>query len=181
MLGASGGVGTAAIEIGKVLGAKIIAAAGSDDKLKMLKDTYAVDHTINYKSGSLKDQVRDVTNGQGADVIYDAVGGDLFEQSLRSINWEGRLLVVGFAGGTIPQAKANLILLKGCSVVGVFWGAFAARDPKQNQENFATLLKWFEEKKLRPHISHRFPLARAAEALHAIIDRKVVGKAVLTV
>lgn len=181
VLGASGGVGTAAIEIGKVLGAKIIAAAGSDDKLKMLKDAYGVEHTINYKSGSLKDQVRDVTNGQGADVIYDAVGGDLFEQSLRSINSEGRLLVVGFAGGTIPQAKANLILLKGCSVVGVFWGAFAARDPKTNQENFATLLKWYEEKKLRPHISHRFPLARAAEALQAIIDRKVVGKAVLTV
>lgn len=181
VLGATGGVGTAAVEIGKVLGAKIIAAGGSDEKLAVIKEKYGVDHVVNYRSGPpLKDQVKAITGGVGADVIYDAVGGDLFEQSLRCINWDGRLLVVGFAGGTIPQAKANLILLKGCSVVGVFWGAFTAREPETNRKNFAELFRWFEEGKLHPYISHRFPLARAAEALQAIVDRRVVGKAVIT-
>lgn len=181
VLGATGGVGTAAVEIGKVLGAKVIAAGGSDDKLAVVKEKYGVEHVVNYRSASLKDQVKALTSGAGADVIYDAVGGDLFEQSLRSINWDGRLLVVGFAGGTIPQAKANLILLKGCSVVGVFWGAFTAREPETNRKNFAELFRWYEEGKLRPHISHRFPLARAAEALTAIVNRQVVGKAIITI
>jgi NADPH2:quinone reductase len=179
VLGATGGVGTAAIEIGKVLGAKIIAAGGSDEKLAVVKEKFGVEHVVNYQSSSLKDQVKGLTSGAGADVIYDAVGGDLFEQSLRCINWDGRLLVVGFAGGTIPQAKANLILLKGCSVVGVFWGAFTAREPETNRRNFAELFGWFEQGKLRPHISHRFPLARAADALAAIVNRQVVGKAVI--
>lgn len=182
VLGATGGVGTAAVEIGMLLGATVIAAGGSDEKLASVQKQYGVPHVVNYKDGPpLKDQVKSLTSGAGADVVYDAVGGDLFEQSLRSIAWDGRLLVVGFAGGTIPQAKANLILLKGCSVVGVFWGAFAARDPKTNAENFAQLFRWFEEGKLHPAISHRFPLEKAAEALQAIVDRKVVGKAILTV
>jgi NADPH2:quinone reductase len=181
VLGATGGVGTAAVEIGKILGAKVIAAGGSDEKLAVVKETYGVDHVVNYRTGApLKDQVKSLTAGAGADVIYDAVGGDLFEQALRCINWDGRLLVVGFAGGTIPQAKANLILLKGCSVVGVFWGAFTAREPDTNRKNFAELFRWYEEGKLRPHISHRFPLERAAEALNAIVERKVVGKAIVT-
>jgi len=173
-------VGTAAIEIGKILGATIIAAGGSDEKLAIVKEKYGVDHVVNYRSASLKDQVKALTGGVGADVIYDAVGGDLFEQSLRCINWDGRLLVVGFASGTIPQAKANLVLLKGCSIVGVFWGAFTAREPETNRKNFAELFRWHEEGKLRPHISHRFPLARAAEALDAIVNRQVIGKAVIT-
>lgn len=181
VLGATGGVGTAAIEIGRLLGAKIIAAGGDDTKLDVVKRQYGVEHLVNYRSGSLKDQVKTLTNGQGADVIYDAVGGDLFEQSLRSINWDGRLLVVGFASGTIPQAKANLVLLKGCAIVGVFWGAFTAREPAVNRQNFAQLFRWHDEGKLKPHISHRFPLARAADALAAIVNREVVGKAILTV
>jgi NADPH:quinone reductase len=181
VLGATGGVGTAAVEIGKVLGAKVIAAGGSDEKLAVVKEKYGVEHVVNYRSASLKDQVKALTSGAGADVIYDAVGGDLFEQSLRSINWDGRLLVVGFAGGTIPQAKANLILLKGCSVVGVFWGAFTAREPETNRKNFAELFRWYEEGKLHPHISHRFPLARAADALTAIMNRQVVGKAIIMI
>lgn len=182
VIGATGGVGTAAVEIGKLLGAKVIAAGGNDAKLAAVKETYGIPHVVNYASGApLKDQVKELTSGAGADVIYDAVGGDLFEQALRSINWDGRLLVVGFAGGTIPAAKANLILLKGCSVVGVFWGAFTAREPETNRENFAQLFRWFAEGKLHPHVSHRFPLAKAGAALAAIVNREVVGKAILTV
>lgn len=181
VLGASGGVGTAAVEIGKLLGAKVIAAGGSDEKLAALKKQYGVDHVVNYRTGSLRDQVKSLTGGAGADVVYDAVGGDLFEQSLRSINWDGRLLVVGFASGTIPQAKANLVLLKGCSIVGVFWGAFTARDPETNRANFEQLFRWYEEGRLHPMISHRFPLEKAADALAAITNREVVGKAILTV
>jgi NADPH2:quinone reductase len=147
-----------------------------------VKEAYGVDHVVNYASGKpLKDQVKELTGGAGADVIYDAVGGDLFEQSLRSINWDGRLLVVGFAGGTIPQAKANLVLLKGCSIVGVFWGAFTAREPELNRKNFEQLFRWFSEGKLKPLVSHRFPLEKAADALEAIMKREIVGKAVLTV
>jgi len=182
VLGATGGVGTAALEIGKLLGAKIIAAGGSDQKLEVVRAKYGVDHVVNYRSGtSLKDQMKALTSGAGADVIYDAVGGDLFEQGLRSIAWDGRLLVVGFASGTIPQAKANLILLKSCSVVGVFWGAFSMREPETNRANFEQLFKWYEEGKLHPSISHRFPLAKASDALNALINREVVGKAILTI
>ena len=180
--GATGGVGTAAIEIGLCLGAKIIASGGKADKLAKLREIYGIEHTVDTLADApIKEKVKALTGGAGADVIYDAVGGELFEQSLRCIAWDGRLLVVGFAGGTIPQAKANLVLLKGCSIVGVFWGAFTAREPAQNRENFDQLFAWYEEGKLRPHISHRFPLERAAEALQALIHREVVGKAVLTV
>jgi NADPH2:quinone reductase len=181
VLGATGGVGTAAIEIGKLLGATVIAAGGNDEKLAAVKERYGVDHVVNYATGSLKDQIKTITGGNGANVIYDAVGGDLFEQSLRSIAWDGRLLVVGFAGGTIPQAKANLVLLKGCAIVGVFWGAFTGREPETNRANFEQLFRWFEAGKLAPSISHRFPLARAADALEALVRREVVGKAILTV
>jgi len=181
VLGATGGVGTAAAEIGKLLGARVILAGGSDEKLARVSQEYGIPDVINYKTKSLKDEVKSLTGGAGADVIYDAVGGELFEQSLRCINWDGRLLVVGFAGGTIPSAKANLILLKGCSVIGVFWGGFTARDPWTNQANFAQLFRWHEEGKLHPLISHRFPLAQAKDALHAIMNREVVGKAILTV
>lgn len=182
VLGATGGVGTAAVELGKILGARVIAAGGNDEKLAAVAKRYGVDHVVNYSKGPpLKDQVKDLTGGAGADVIYDAVGGDLFEQSLRCINWDGRLLVVGFAGGTIPQVKANLVLLKGCSVVGVFWGAFTAREPEASAKNFADLFRLYEEGKIRPMISHRFPLEKASDALRAILERKVVGKAVLLV
>jgi len=182
VLGATGGVGTAAVEIGRLLGAKVIAAGGNDQKLAAIKEKYGISHVVNYASGApFKDQVKELTGGVGVDVVYDAVGGDLFEQSLRSMNWDGRLLVVGFAGGTIPAAKANLILLKGCAVVGVFWGAFTAREPDKNRENFAQLFRWFEEGKLHPLVSHRFPLSKAGDALTAIVNREIVGKAILTV
>ena len=177
--GAAGGVGTAAVEIGKLLGAKVIATGGDDKKLAVLTDKYKVDHVVNYRTEPWKDRVKAITGGGGADVIYDPVGGDVFEQSLRCISWDGRLLVVGFASGQIPSAKANLVLLKGCAIVGVFWGAFAAREPAKNAENFAHLFRWHEEGQLRPHISHRFPLERAADALNAVVNREVIGKAVL--
>jgi NADPH2:quinone reductase len=167
--GATGGVGTAAVEIGKVLGAKVIATGGDAEKLERLKALYDVDHVVSTRSDApLKDQIKALTDGAGADVIYDAVGGPIFEQSLRCINWKGRLLVVGFASGTIPSAPANLMLLKGCSVVGVFWGAFAAREPEVNAANFRALFDWYTQGKLEPHISHRFALEDAKDALAAI-------------
>jgi NADPH2:quinone reductase len=181
VLGATGGVGTAAVEIGKLLGARVIAAGGSDDKLAAIQAQYGVDHVVNYTTSPLKDQIKQLTSGAGADVIYDAVGGDLFDQSLRSINWDGRLLVVGFASGRIPEAKANLVLLKGCSIVGVFWGAFTAREPETNKQNFAQLFRWFDEGKLKPVISKRYPLEKGGEALRAIVNREIVGKAVITI
>lgn len=180
--GASGGVGTAAIEVGLAMGAKIVATGGSDDKLAVLREAYGIEHTINYATEpKLKDAVKKATRGRGANVIFDPVGGEVFEQSLRCIDWDGRLLVVGFAGGTIPAAKANLILLKGCSVVGVFWGAYATKEPEGNAKNFAQLFAWFDEGKLKPRISHRFGLAEGGKAIQALLDRKVVGKAVVNV
>jgi len=179
--GATGGVGSSAVEVGKNLGARIVATGGDDRKLARLAELYGVEHLVNYRTNpDWKETVKAITDG-GADVIYDPVGGDVFDQSLRCIAWNGRLLVIGFAGGTIPSAKANLILLKGCAVVGVFWGGFAAREPETNRRNFALLFDWWKAGKLKPAISHRFPLAKAAEALGALARREVVGKAVLEV
>lgn len=179
--GAAGGIGTAAIDIGQCLGARIIATGGNDDKLQAIGQHYGVEHLVNYVSDpDWKDRVKTLTNGQGADVICDPVGGHVFEQSLRCINWEGRLLVIGFTSGTIPKARANLILLKGCSVVGVFWGAFVNRDPTANRANFEQLFAWYEADRLRPLIGRTFPLEQAASALHVVARREVVGKIVLT-
>jgi NADPH:quinone reductase len=177
--GAGGGVGLAAVEIGKAMGARVIATAGSPEKLKVVAD-HGADEVIDYSDG-FRERVRELTDGKGADVIYDPVGGDVFDQSLRCINWGGRLLVVGFASGRIPEAPANLALLKGCSIVGVFWGAWLQRDPAGNAKNFEQLFAWLAEGRLRPHISHRFPLARAAEAINALAERKVIGKAIVEV
>ncbi len=179
--GASGGVGTAAIDIARNFGAKIIATGGSDEKLARLKQHYGIEHVINYRTEpNWKDTVKELTGGKGADVVYDAVGGDVLEASLRCINWNGRLLVIGFAGGEIPKVPANLVLLKNCSLVGVFWGAFTGREPETNRKNFATMFAWYEAKKLAPIVSQRFPLERAKDAMHAIIAREVVGKCVIT-
>ena len=179
--GAAGGIGTAAIDIGQCLGARIIATGGNDDKLQAVGQHYKVAHLVNYVSDpDWKDRVKTLTNGQGADIIFDPVGGDVFEQSLRCINWEGRLLVVGFTSGTIPKARANLILLKGCSVVGVFWGDFVNRDPTANRANFEQLFTWYEAGYLRPLIDRTFPLEQAATALQVVARREVVGKIVLT-
>jgi NADPH2:quinone reductase len=179
VLGAAGGVGLATVELGKVMGARVIAAAGSAEKLAAAKAAGA-DECINYQNGSLKDQVKALTDDRGADVIYDPVGGDLFDQSMRCINWGGRLLVVGFASGRIPQLPANLALLKGCSVVGVFWGEFRRRQPRENRANFEDLFRWHAEGKLKPHISKTYPLEAAGQALTAMEQRSVVGKVVLT-
>jgi NADPH:quinone reductase len=180
VLGASGGVGLAAVEIGKAMGAKVIAAASSAEKLEIAKAAGA-DELINYSESSLKDEVKRLTGGQGADVIYDPVGGDLFDQAIRSIAWNGRLLVVGFASGRIPELPVNLALLKGAAVVGVFWGAFAQRQPQDNAANFQQLFAWFSEGKVKPLVSQTFPLEQAAEAINTLGQRKAVGKVVVQV
>ncbi|MFV3304896.1 NADPH:quinone oxidoreductase family protein [Pseudomonas sp. NY15181] len=180
VLGASGGVGLAAVEIGKAMGAKVIAAASSDAKLEVAKAAGA-DVLINYSEGSLKDKLKEITGGQGVDVIYDPVGGDLFEEAFRSIAWNGRMLVVGFASGTIPSLPANLTLLKGASLVGVFWGSFAQRQPQDNAANFQQLFAWFAEGKIKPLVSQTYPLEKAADAINHLGQRKAVGKVVVTV
>ncbi|WP_122553260.1 NADPH:quinone oxidoreductase family protein [Pseudomonas viridiflava] len=180
VLGASGGVGLAAVEIGKALGARVIAAASSAEKLEVAKNAGA-DELINYTDTSLKDEIKRLTNGNGADVIYDPVGGDLFDQAIRAIAWNGRLLVVGFASGRIPELPVNLALLKGASVVGVFWGSFAQRQPQDNAANFKQLFAWFEEGKLKPLVSQVYPLERAGEAIDALGGRRAVGKVVVSI
>lgn len=180
VLGASGGVGLAAVEIGKAMGARVIAAASSAEKLEVARAAGA-DELINYSEVSLKDAVKELTKGQGADVIYDPVGGDLFDQAVRSINWKGRLLVVGFASGRIPEFPVNLALLKGSSIVGVFWGSFAAREPQTNRENFEALFAWFTEGKLKPLVSEKFRLDQYEDALNILTSRKAVGKVVVQV
>ncbi|MES2817461.1 MAG: NADPH:quinone oxidoreductase family protein [Pseudomonadota bacterium] len=180
VLGASGGVGLAAVEIGKAMGARVIAAASSAEKLDVAKAAGA-DELINYSESNLKDEVKRLTGGQGADVIYDPVGGDLFDAAIRSIAWNGRLLVVGFASGRIPELPVNLTLLKGAAVVGVFWGAFAQRQPQDNAANFQQLFAWHAEGKVKPLVSQLFPLAQAAEAINTLGQRKAVGKVVVQV
>jgi NADPH2:quinone reductase len=180
VLGAAGGVGLAAVELGTVIGANVIAAASSKEKLELCQD-YGASMTINYASEDLKTRVRDLTGGTGADVVYDPVGGPYSEAALRSTAWNGRFLVIGFAAGDIPKIPLNLPLLKGCSVVGVFWGAFAAREPERHQQNIAELLRLWKEGKLRPHVSSIYPLDRAAEAIRELADRKAKGKVVVAV
>jgi NADPH2:quinone reductase len=179
--GAAGGVGTAALDIGRNLGARLIATGGSDDKLERIARHYGVEHVINYRTQpNWKDKVKELTLAQGADVIYDAVGGDILENSLRCVSWNGRVLVIGFAGGEIPKVPANLVLLKNASLVGVFWGAWVSREPEVNRKNFATMFAWHEAGKLKPMVSHTFPLAQAKDALNAIVQREVVGKCIIT-
>jgi NADPH2:quinone reductase len=179
VLGAAGGVGLTAVELGKLMGAHVIAAASSQEKLDLCR-RYGADHVINYSVESIKERTKELTGGNGADVIYDPVGGDAFDQAMRSIAWKGRLLVVGFTSGRIPEVPANLILLKGCQVVGVFWGAFTAREPETNVENLADLGRLYEQGRIKPHVSKTYPLERAADALNAILRREAKGKVVLT-
>ncbi|MFQ6574833.1 NADPH:quinone oxidoreductase family protein [Pseudomonas sp. UM16] len=179
VLGASGGVGLAAVEIGKAMGARVIAAASSAEKLAVAEAAGA-DELINYSEHSLKDEIKRLTGGTGADVIYDPVGGDLFDQAVRGIAWNGRLLVVGFASGRIPELPVNLALLKGAAVLGVFWGAFAQRQPADNAANFQQLFAWFAEGKLKPLVSQTFALAEAGAAIDMLGQRKAVGKLVIT-
>lgn len=178
VLGAAGGVGLAAIEIGKALGARVIAAASSDEKLAVCKD-HGADATINYSTEDLREAIKAATDGKGPDVIYDPVGGVYAEPAFRSIAWRGRYLVIGFANGEIPKLPLNLPLLKGASIVGVFWGEFARREPKANQAAMRELMGWMAEGKIRPHISGRYPLAETARALNDMAARKVTGKVVI--
>ena len=178
VLGAAGGVGLAAIEIGKALGARVIACASTDAKLAVCRQ-HGADDTINYAGEDLRERIKALTNGNGADVVYDPVGGPYTEPALRSIAWRGRLLVVGFAAGEIPRIPLNLTLLKGCAIVGVFWGEFTRREPQRFAASMQHLAGWYAEGKLKPHISETFPLERAADALTRIAERKVTGKVVL--
>jgi NADPH2:quinone reductase len=180
VLGAAGGVGLAAIEIGKALGARVIACASSDDKLAVCRE-HGADEGINYATEDLRERIKALTGGRGPDVVYDAVGGPYTEPAFRSIGWRGRLLVVGFAAGDIPKLPLNLALLKGASVVGVFWGDFARREPAQFAESARQLGRWYAEGRLKPHVSRTFPLEKAVEALNLMASRQVKGKVVLTV
>ncbi len=180
VLGAAGGVGLAAVELGKAMGAHVIAAASSDEKLAVCRE-HGADKCINYANEDLKERVKALTAGRGVDVIYDPVGGNYSEAALRGMAWEGRHLVIGFTAGEIPRIPLNLTLLKGCSIVGVFWGSFTTRDPRRNQEHLRELVRWFQEGKLKPRISATYPLQRAAEALNDLLTRRVTGKAVLVV
>jgi NADPH2:quinone reductase len=178
VLGAAGGVGLSAIEIGKALGARVIACASSDDKLAVCRE-HGADDTINYASEDLRERIKALTRGNGADVVYDPVGGPYTEPALRSIAWRGRLLVVGFAAGEIPKIPLNLTLLKGCSIVGVFWGEFTRREPERFAAAMRQLGRWYADGKLKPYVSRTFPLERAADALTLMAERKVTGKVVL--
>jgi NADPH:quinone reductase len=179
VLGAAGGVGLAAVEIGKALGARVIACASTDDKLAICRE-HGADETINYATEDLRDRIKTITGGKGADVVYDPVGGPYTEPALRSIAWRGRLLVVGFAAGEIPKIPINLTLLKGCAIVGVYWGEFAKREPERFADDVRQLGEWYRAGTIKPHISATFPLERAAEALTLMAERKVVGKVILT-
>ena len=179
VLGASGGVGLAAVEIGKALGARVIACASSEDKLAVCRE-HGADATINYAAEDLRERLKALTEGRGADVIYDPVGGPYSEPAFRSIAWRGRHLVVGFAAGEIPKLPLNLALLKGAAVVGVFWGDFARREPARFADSVRQLARWYAEGKLKPHVSQTLPLEKAAEALKLMAARQVKGKIVLT-
>jgi NADPH2:quinone reductase len=176
--GAAGGVGLTAVEIGKQMGATVIATASTPAKLAIAQQ-YGADHLINYREENFRDRVKEITGGAGADVIYDPVGGDVFDQSLRCINWEGRLLFIGFARGRIPQAPANLTLVKNCSIVGVYWGAYALKQPITLLQSMQTLLGWYSRGQLKPHISATYPLEQVAEAMNMLTNRQSTGKVVL--
>ncbi len=178
VLGAAGGVGLAAVELGKLMGATVIAAASSEEKLVLCKEKGASE-VINYETEDLKTRIKVLTGGKGVDVIYDPVGGKYTESALRGIAWKGRYLIVGFANGEIPQIPMNLPLLKGCSIVGVFWGQFSKLEPKTSFQNIHQLVKWIHEGKIKQHISKRYTLEESPEALTALLERKMLGKGVI--
>ncbi len=177
--GAGGGVGMAATEIGKAMGARVLAIAGTDEKLEILRDRGA-DHFINHTKGSIKQQIMALTDGRGADVAFDPVGGRAFRESLSSMNFEGRILVIGFASGDIPQIPANHLLVKNIDVLGVFWGAYKHKRPDQLKQSLQTLLDWYQQGRLAaPYISHTFPLAETARAIETLCTRQSTGKVVV--
>lgn len=178
VLGAAGGVGLTAVELGKLMGATVIAAASTDEKLALTR-TYGADHTINYTTENLRDRVQEITGGKYADVIYDPVGGDAFDAAIRCIAWEGRYLVIGFASGRIPELAVNRVLIKNSALVGLFWGAYMMNNPRVIQESFQKLLTWYSEGKLKPYVDRSFSLEDAPQALIALGNREAKGKFVI--
>ena len=178
--GAAGGVGLTAVEIGKALGAIVVATAGGADKLKIAQD-HGADHLIDYKSEDIRERVKDLTGGVGADVVYDAVGGSAFDASLRSINWSGRILLIGFAGGQVPQIPANILLVKNISAIGLNWGSYRHRDPTRLVHAFADLFAWYEAGRLQPLVSATYGLSQVPQALADLRARKATGKLVIDV
>ena len=180
VLGAAGGVGLAAVELGKLMGARVIAAASSEEKLALCR-TKGADLTINYETEDLKSRIKALTDGKGVDVIYDPVGGRFTDAAVRGMAWKGRYLIVGFANGEIPQVSLNLPLLKGCALVGVFWGQFSQLEPKASFNNTRQLLAWIQEGRIAQHVSKRYTLEEAPLALQALLDRKMLGKGVVLI
>ena len=179
VLGAAGGVGTSAIELGKQMGAKVIAAASTDEKLELCKQLGA-DEVINYSKENLKDAVKALTGGKGVDVVYDPVGGDYAEPAIRGMAWNGRYLVIGFASGPIPKIPLNLTLLKGCSVVGVFWGRFVGEEPEVNLANIEALWELFSSGKISPVVTDSFPIEQYEAAFNCMMERRARGKVIIT-
>ena len=179
VLGAAGGVGLTAVEIGKAMGATVIAVAGGPEKLEIARRQGA-HHLIDYAREDMRARIKEITGGRGVDVAYDPVGGDAFDQALRSIAWGGRIIVIGFAAGRIQQIPANIVLVKNCDVIGFFWGSYRRHRPALVRESLETLLRWFAQGKLKPHVSHRFDLAEAPRAMTLLAERKATGKVVLT-
>ncbi len=177
--GAAGGVGLTAVEIGKAMGARVIACASSPEKLQVAK-SHGADYLIDYSREDIRERVKEITGGRGADVIYDPVGGDVFDASLRSIAWGGRLIIIGFASGRIPQVPANIALVKNIDIIGFYWGSYQKHKPELVRQSFAQLFRWFEEGKLKPHISHRLDLKDVTAAMNLLGRRKSTGKVVLT-
>lgn len=178
VLGASGGAGLAAVEVAKLMGAHVVAVASSEEKLAVCRQ-HGADELLNYSTTDLKQSLRDLTGGRGADIIYDCVGGEHSEAALRSVAWMGRFLVVGFAAGDIPRIPLNLVLLKSCDVCGVFWGEAARRDPASHRANIETVLEWVASGRLKPHIHATFALADTAEAIRVLDRREATGKVVI--
>lgn len=176
--GASGGVGLAAVQVGKMMGATVIGTGGDDEKLKVVRENGA-DHVINYRTESIRDRVLELTDGRGADVYVDPVGGDLFDASMRAIARYGRILVIGFTSGRFAVARTNILLVKGASVIGASYGRYLDHEPEQARAAMGKLLGWIVEGRLRPHVHETFPLSRGVEALQGVVDRRVVGKYVL--
>jgi NADPH2:quinone reductase len=180
VLGAAGGVGLTAVELGKALGARVIAAANGKEKLAVAAE-HGADELIDYGTESIRDRVRELTGGLGADVVFDPVGGDAFDQALRAVNWEARMLIVGFASGRIQSVPANLALVKNISVVGVSWGVQGERDPRRISGDLTELLRWWQAGRLKPRIAKTFPMGEVAAAMRALLSRRYAGKIVLEV
>ncbi|SFF42501.1 zinc-binding dehydrogenase [Thermoflexibacter ruber] len=180
VLGAAGGVGLAAVELGKLMGAKVIAAASTEEKLAVCKEKGA-DFLINYSKEDLKEKIKEITEGRGVELVYDPIGDRYTEPALRSMAWKGRYLVVGFAGGEIPKVPLNLALLKGCAIVGVFWGSFTEKETQKSRENLIELANFYAEGKINPHIYKTYSLNEAPQALWDLMNRKVIGKAVILI